>query len=180
MRAAPLGKEGSAGGGAGLGPPPPPGACRHQNAIPVSPVADAGGAQLSPRLPALQRSSSREVFFGTGPLAPQPDAVARPWDRGRRGQGWPRQRFAFPPEPSIPVALAPVASAWTTVPKNPLERAMDSSLNEGFAGTEQEQPGVRALLLPWVHISRPFQSWFVKLKQAQGQQSCRGFESPYK
>ena len=70
-------------GGPGLGAPP--GACRHRAAIPAFPAIDAGGAQLSPRPLALQRSSSREVFFGTGPLAPQPDAVARPRDCGQRG-----------------------------------------------------------------------------------------------
>lgn len=115
------------GGGQGWDPPPPPGACHHQNAIPVSPVADAGGAQLSPRLPALQRSSSREVFFGTGPLAPQPDAVARPRDRRRRGQGWPRQRFAVLPEPSIPVALAPWGTSGFSLDHCPQKSSGESN-----------------------------------------------------
>lgn len=71
----------------------------------VSGVSDAGGAQLSPPLPARQRLSAREAFFGTQPLAPRRDSVTRP--RRRRGQGWPWRRFAALLKPGIPVR-APV------------------------------------------------------------------------
>lgn len=47
-------------------------------------------------------------------------------------------------------------------------------------GVKLEQPRLRASPLPLMHVSSPFQPWFVKPKQARGQQSCRGFESPYK
>lgn len=118
-----------------------------------------------------------------GPSLPSPTPSPGPGTAGGGGRGGHGRGLPFCLSPASRLLWhlgAPVGSAWTTVPKNPLERATGSSLNEGFAGTEQEQPGARALLLPWVHISRPFQSWFVKPKQAQGQQSCRGFESPYK
>lgn len=118
-----------------------------------------------------------------GPSLPSPTPSPSPGTAGGGGRGGHGRGLPFCLSPASRLLWhlgAPVGSAWTAVPKNPLERATGSSLNEGFAGTEQEQPGARALLLPWVHISRPFQSWFVKPKQAQGQQSCRGFESPYK
>lgn len=82
------------GGGQCWEPPPPP---------PARAVTEPlfrrfrrpmlAGAQLSPRPPALQRSSSREVFFGMGPLAPRPDAGTRPRHRGRKGQRRPRWGF---------------------------------------------------------------------------------------
>lgn len=120
-----LGQEGSVGS--------PSGVCCHPAAIPAFLLADAGGAQLSPWLPALQRSSSREVFFGTGPLAPQPSTGDRRW-RGRGGcsRGLP-QCLSLAHQLCWHLG-ASAGSAWTTIPKNPLETAVGycSSLNEGW------------------------------------------------
>lgn len=105
----------------------PPGACCHQATIPAFPAADAGGAQLSPRPLALQCSSSREVFFGTGPLAPRPDAVAQLQHCGRRGQGGLQRSFASLPEPGILVALAPWGTGRFSLDHHPQKPSGESN-----------------------------------------------------
>lgn len=119
-----------------------------------------------------------------GPSLPGPTLSPGPGTTGGGGRGSHGGGLPLCPNPASWLlwhlgALA--GSTWTTVPKNPLERATGccSSLNEGFAGIEQEQPRARASPLPRVCTSSPFQPWFVKPKQARGQQSCWGFESPY-
>lgn len=183
VRAVPPGEEGSAGGGQGWDPPLPPARAITKTLFRCLQWPMLAGLSFPLGCRLCNARVHGRFSLARGPSLPSPTPSPGPGTAGGGGRGGHGRGLPFCLSPASRLLWhlgAPVGSAWTTVPKNPLEGATGSSLNEGFAGTEQEQPGARALLLPWVHISRPFQSWFVKPKQAQGQQSCRGFESPYK
>lgn len=130
-----------------------------------------------PSAAALQRSSSQDVFFGMGPLASRPDTITRPRHHGQTGQGAAMAQICLCPSPVSWLLWhlrALVSSARTTVPKKPLERAMGSysSLNAGFAGLEQEQPGARALLLPRGHISAPSSLGLLNQNRCEGSRAA--------
>lgn len=84
------------------------------------------------------------------------------------------------PEPGVLVALAPQGIGEFTVPRKPLERAMDSysSFNAGFVGAAAWGEGIAAATGP--HLSA-LQPWLVKPKTGvrAAEQQGRGCESPY-
>lgn len=76
------------------------------------------------------------------------------------------------PEPGISAAREPQGTRGLSLDRCPQSPSEDSN--------EQEQTGARTLPLPQTHIASLFQPWFFKANQAGWQQSCQGFESPYK
>lgn len=76
--------------GGGLGAP---GACRHRAAIPAFPLADAAGAQFSPRPRLCNARVHRRFSLARGPSLPGPTASPSPSTAGTGDKGQPRHRF---------------------------------------------------------------------------------------
>lgn len=110
--------------GGGLGAP---GACRHRAAILAFPVGDAAGAQFSPRL--CNARVHRRFSLARGPSLPGLTASPSP---SMGGKGQPRHRFVSSRAQRAGCSGTSgqlVSSAWSTVPKKSLERAMGNSLH---------------------------------------------------